>query len=967
METVLRAGRSLGSGVCRAAGALARGTRRILAAVPLLGITAAPVAVQETDLPTGGEEAENTTAAASGSPTDEKSTVSSPSADEQVAAAAPVAAAAASTPAEAKEEAAVTASPAAASPAEEKKEEPTPSAPTPVPSAEDKKEEAVVEKVEAEKKVVEVSPAAGGRSADPIEVPVFRVQPVATPSIIERKTSEDLPSLPPSSPPPTPIDPSPLQQARQAAASATALAEALKLPAEAAADEEEEEESAADVFPSSPREYDSQESRVKPAASSPVSSGPFSTFVPAEVVVECPPVVEIESRDRVAEKVETFASSRDNERGEIDPKVESVPESPAEEACERGGEEGTTPRVADTRDDGPLAECRPGSQDPLVNVEGGVEDARDESGISASPEVVRPTTDRGEAAELSVVMKVPGATDKVVNETLVVECQIKSEINNGGDDAAKTNVSADAGGCNENAAVVVAPPAEIKTNSPSATRRLEETAETENAAGDAAPMGPLEEKRSVDEETERPCGRAAVEPEHNYARDAPREAGEEGATVPVASEEPVDPEGVGLLPSDETVLVEAKVAVVIPEDDSVEELTDTTESVKAIPETDEERIENEPESDTALPTEETLISEELEDAPSIDAKTTSEDDVLPPPPLSEDAALFGAGSLAVKEDPATAELATASSLARIEQIEETESYLRATPPDGESCLLSSPEPTHCSSEFPDPPTEFPSLEVGESQSSEPQMSSPPPSFPLENIPEAMPPSFDDPQSYIPNAFEHDPASPRDPTETLLTPPSSPPASQSCANPVASGIAASAKDRPPQTLSHDGDDRSNRESQTTTTTGSSVSAPTPSDVELKERLAAKCLAETECQEEALSCQLSTAVLSAAAQEHHQSAAPEVEAPVENNVAHDTSTTDCNDEPPKVAPPAVPTEAPASPPTAPAITEDVASVTKAIEEIDISDKAVAAAVNEAIECNTNEIIADAHHQNNINEYE
>lgn len=74
-------------------------------------------------------------------------------------------------------------------------------------------------------------------------------------------------------------------------------------------------------------------------------------------------------------------------------------------------------------------------------------------------------------------------------------------------------------------------------------------------------------------------------------------------------------------------------------------------------------------------------------------------------------------------------------------------------------------------------------------------------------------------------------------------------------------------------------------------------------------------------------------------------------------------------------------------------------KAIEEIDISDKAVAAAVNESIECNTNvsvfkhgvdlrysqnsimrdrliflffslclqEIITDAHHQNNLNEYE
>ncbi|KAG7213408.1 hypothetical protein KM043_002693 [Ampulex compressa] len=94
-------------------------------------------------------------------------------------------------------------------------------------------------------------------------------------------------------------------------------------------------------------------------------------------------------------------------------------------------------------------------------------------------------------------------------------------------------------------------------------------------------------------------------------------------------------------------------------------------------------------------------------------------------------------------------------------------------------------------------------------------------------------------------------------------------------------------------------------------------------------------------------------------------PEAVAPVENNVAHDVSTTESLDEAPKVAPPAVPTEAPVAPPSVPAITEDVASVTKAIEEIEISDKAVAAAVNEAIECNTNEIIADAHHQNNINE--
>lgn len=57
------------------------------------------------------------------------------------------------------------------------------------------------------------------------------------------------------------------------------------------------------------------------------------------------------------------------------------------------------------------------------------------------------------------------------------------------------------------------------------------------------------------------------------------------------------------------------------------------------------------------------------------------------------------------------------------------------------------------------------------------------------------------------------------------------------------------------------------------------------------------------------------------------APEIEA-VENNIAHDVSTTESADEAPKAAPPAVPAEAPASPPTAPAITEDVASVTKVI---------------------------------------
>lgn len=50
MEYILKAGRSLGNGMCRAACALARGTRRILAYVPLLGITAVPVTAQDENM-----------------------------------------------------------------------------------------------------------------------------------------------------------------------------------------------------------------------------------------------------------------------------------------------------------------------------------------------------------------------------------------------------------------------------------------------------------------------------------------------------------------------------------------------------------------------------------------------------------------------------------------------------------------------------------------------------------------------------------------------------------------------------------------------------------------------------------------------------------------------------------------------------------------------------------------------------
>lgn len=75
----------------------------------------------------------------------------------------------------------------------------------------------------------------------------------------------------------------------------------------------------------------------------------------------------------------------------------------------------------------------------------------------------------------------------------------------------------------------------------------------------------------------------------------------------------------------------------------------------------------------------------------------------------------------------------------------------------------------------------------------------------------------------------------------------------------------------------------------------------------------------------------------------------------------------EEAPKVSTPTVLVEAPVSSvPAGPVITEDVASVTQAIEEIDINEKAVAAAVNENIEAvKTNEIIADKNHQNTLKE--
>ncbi|XP_046739608.1 A-kinase anchor protein 200-like isoform X2 [Diprion similis] len=92
--------------------------------------------------------------------------------------------------------------------------------------------------------------------------------------------------------------------------------------------------------------------------------------------------------------------------------------------------------------------------------------------------------------------------------------------------------------------------------------------------------------------------------------------------------------------------------------------------------------------------------------------------------------------------------------------------------------------------------------------------------------------------------------------------------------------------------------------------------------------------------------------------------EPEAPAENPA--EVSATESVIEAPASPAPPVPAELPVLPPSEPALTEDVASVTKAIEDFEISDKAVAAAVNEAIESNNaNEIVNDSLHQKVITE--
>lgn len=571
-----------------------------------------------------------------------------------------------------------------------------------------------------------------------------------------------------------------------------------------------------------------------------------------------------------------------------------------------------------------------------------------------------------EVMVFSAIEKVSDIVDaaKVMNESLpVTECQVKSEINNCDD--MKINVLPDIKDNEVEVGALSSIEIEIKDAYPAIKQDLlSENFETEKMESSpreetsqhvesieklsdsdlssidkcvaieseilskvistpAAEISLKEELKqsSADAEVEEHlCGRS-IEYEHDYAKYVPEE--ERIASITSPTELFIDSEE-GPLSVSEDILVEAKPAMIIPEDDSVEELSDTTESIKVIPDTDEEKIENEPESDTALPTEETLISEEDISVPEDAAveplneiirvpdniikneiKVTDVEDTLPSPPEDlqsssqirdlQDIAnetehiVNKEDSIAIStSDIETETFVTSSQIDQTKEVEKCPPSSKDNATSLEFCSLQDSAPKYSpqitSSDFPAPsvsPKHFQTLILSSGSESVPISVEDLPPAPedtgiqsLDSFDYPLPPEeLSCPLSLIvpsnvpidelpPAPVEHA-ASPRDPTETLLTPPLSP-NFQSNVN-ITSGIATetSTRDRS-QIPSYD--DTSNREEPTLQ---NEPILYDQSDIELKQRLAAECLAKTESQEEALlSCELSNTVPSTVSKEHHQ---------------------------------------------------------------------------------------------------
>ncbi|CAK9830372.1 hypothetical protein ANTRET_LOCUS7555 [Anthophora retusa] len=609
MESFTRAGRNVSSGVYRVAGAFARGARRVLSYVPLLGVAAIPPEVDDdSNSSVGGEEAENGSATA-GSPVEEKLAVSSPTAENESASVE-----AATTPStEAKEES----SPASAvnSPTEEKTEEPTPSAPTPVP-VEEKKEE--VEKVEAEKKVVEVSPAGGQFVPEPVEVSVFRVQTVATPSIIERKTSEDIPSLPPSSPPPTPIDSSPLQQAQQAVATATALAEAFKLPAEAADKD----------FVASPPTLSALSSLCS-ERNDPSTPAAESLAATAATPLPPPPQRPISSSADEPRTESTIVVAPSVEARPVAYTDTSDPPPVSTEAFESSfsagdGNRAATSEVAQAllpgvENNDAITDVLAKEQDPSVSQSSNKEEEEGVIEVNVTKETVL------EKSSASPVVE----TKKVVEEKIEPPCEVV---------ASEKVPSVEQPVASSDSVVLL----DLTESAPSIQNETSEVVVEDIVKEESAEskMTKVPEPVSIKEPKE--LVEQVIEPNQVVQEEIERV--EEAVVDPIneTTDVVVDTEE-GPMPVSEEILVEAKPAVVIPEDEEettedivIEEVADTEEmdvskletaSVEVIPDL-EDKLELETESDIAVPTEEILISEEPED---LDDPFVSNDEAIVDP------------------------------------------------------------------------------------------------------------------------------------------------------------------------------------------------------------------------------------------------------------------------------------------------------------------------------------------------
>ncbi|KAK1126318.1 hypothetical protein K0M31_004945 [Melipona bicolor] len=905
----------------------------------------------------GGEEAENGSATA-GSPSEEKSAVSSPTAENE--AAAPVAAA--PTPStETKEESAASAT---SSPAEDKTEEPTPSAPTPVP-VEEKKEE--VEKVEAEKKVVEVSPAGGQFVPDPVEVSVFRVQTVATPSsIIERKTKRNDPSTP-------------------AAESLDATTSSTQRP------------------PSSSFVDEQQQQQQQ---SSPPTE---STLVPSSVVEALPVVDTDASLDNPADEatktlVESLNDTATDNTAEVDalPPLESDAKSLSGvpvDRLESPSSESSVNRKLVTEATTPLSEQESNKVEESTReheVDENVERFPEEPSQETTQVVEQPLQLSDEIGNLEGARSIENETSEVV----VLEncCSPVVQEDFVACEREKIPESASTKERDEESVEEVAGSNEIL--------REEETERAEEAAVIDPPV------LTVDAIVESEEGPVPISEEILVLA-------KPAIVIPVDEEE-----------EEEEEVTETVEEVANAGDACISRVVDAG-TVPVIPDVVEDKLETETENDVVVPTEEILISEvsEKSEDPFVPNETTidpaspvsdlaienvadraadvpemtrNEEESMPPPlpesPISltsqekfySESVIIADDSnavpspvvhvepqiLDVKEVVLDTQEVDGSplSLPPRQEIEETSECFIADIPvpqvDNDASLKISDSPTCCPVN--EKATYLPSETQTNSSSSRYSglMDDLPPApddaiqqsdsfkYPLPP-PEELSCSFSTSEannSELPAPDENASSNLRNPTETLPIPPRSPSPLSNVS--ITSNLATPSTKDSSQTLLYD--DQSNREFKMESVS-ISLNSYNESDIELKERLA-ESLAETEEQEESsVSCQLSNnATSSTTIQEIHQST-PEPEVPVENNLARD-STTESSADAIKVTTPAVPSEIPASPPSAPAITEDVASVAKAIEEIDISDKAVAAAT---IECNTNEIIAEAHYQNNINE--